>query len=113
MPQYTKKVLTVASGNDSVVTATGWVPLNQFSQPFNVSFGVNASVAQFRVQHTFDDIQDASVTPFAFTNVDVTAAQAAKDGNYAFPVAAIRLQLVSAAASGRVSANFWVRQAGL
>lgn len=119
MPAFTKRVLigNTAASKAAPATATPWIPLDQFSQPFNVSFGVTCSVGdsmeQYSVQHTFDDVQDRSVTPTAFYHSDATAIKAQTDGNYAFPVAAVRLVLSSATAATTGNATFWVRQAGL
>ncbi len=117
--EYLRKTLSIVSANDSDPTATAWFPLNQYAQPFNVSFGVSSDsqAAQWNIQHTFDDPQDASITPSVFEHADSSAAgvTAQHDGNYAFPVAAVRLALVSAATgvSGATCAMAWIRQTGL
>jgi hypothetical protein len=117
MPSFTKLTLVGNTAAPSPGTASRWIPLNQYSQPFNVSFGVDVSVGesleQWSVQHTFDDVFDSSVTPVVFTHSDATAVKADTDGNYAFPVAAIRIALTSASAGSSGNAVFWVRQAGL
>lgn len=104
--------VTTASGT-ALVTSTSWIPLNQHQTPFNVSFGVvktgNGEIT-FRVQHTFDDVLDPNVTPTAFTHADVSAATASVDGNYAYPIKAIRLSTVSASSSSALSLT--VLQAG-
>lgn len=107
MPVFSE-VTTVATA-----TATRWIPLDQFETPFNVGFGVVKSGGgnrTFSVQHTFDNIFDPNVTPSAFTHADVTAATASIDGNYAFPVAAVRLNVASG--SGSAQCRFVVRQTG-
>lgn len=112
MPVFASARFVVNSSADG--TATRWFPLNQYSQPFNVGFGVQVSgPEEWRVQHTFDDVQDSTVTPFAFTHSDASAFEARIDGNYAFPVAAIRLQMVSAAGTTSANATFQIRQSGL
>lgn len=108
MPVFSKKTVTVAASSAS---SSGWIPLDQHQVPFNVGFGVVASdTVLYKVEHTFDDVFDSAVTPTAFTHEDVSAATTNQDGNYAFAVAAVRLTLSTAAASGQ--ATLTVRQAG-
>jgi hypothetical protein len=75
--------------------------------PFNIGFGaVIATTAKFTVQHTFQDPLNAPAAGLTwFPHEFVVAASANIDGNYAFPVAGIRLQ-VSAANEGGVSVTF-------
>jgi hypothetical protein len=49
----------------------------------------------YTVEHTFDDIQDASITPVAFPNSGLTSKTANDDGNYAFPVKAVRINVTA------------------
>lgn len=108
MPVYSKKTVTVGASSAS---SSGWIPMNQFDTPFNASFGVvTTDTVAYRVEHTFDDVFDPDVTPTAFTHEDVSAATDNADGNYAFPVMAIRLTMTTAAASGQ--ATMTVMQAG-
>jgi len=66
------------------------------SQVFNVGFGcVISATATYTVQHTFDDIYNTAITPTWFNNSIATAQTTNKDGNYAFPVAAIRLSVTA------------------
>ena len=115
MPITVRKVLVTNSANEVAgATATAIVPLDLHSTPFNVAFAVaNLSTRQYRIQHTFDNVFDSSITPRWFTHSNVTAQQLDTDGNYAFPVNAIRMQLASAATSGRTSAVLYVNQAGI
>ncbi len=108
MPVFASKTITVAA---SSATVSGWIPLEQHKTPFNVGFGcvVSGSVS-YRVEHTFDDVQNDSVTPTAFIHEDVSAASSNQDGNYAFPVAAVRVAAVTAAMGGTITLT--VRQAG-
>ena len=108
MPVFSQKTITVAA---SANTASGWIPLNQHSTPFNVGFGcVISGTPVYKVEHTFDDVQDPDVTPTAFVHEDVSAANSDADGNYAFPVAAIRVRATAAPGGGSVTIT--VRQAG-
>jgi len=74
---------------------TPWIPLNQTVSP---------------VQHTMDDVQDTSVTPTATDHADLTAKTATDDGNYAFPVRAIRVEMTSFTAG---TVQFGYTQAGI
>ena len=76
-------------------TGTGtsaWIPMDYKQNPFNVGIGVVVSgTVTYTVQHTFDDIFNPNVTPTAFDHATLAAQTANKDGNYAFPVRAIRI----------------------
>ncbi len=102
----------------SAVSASPWVPFNQYAAPFNVSFGVEVGTTvetsglNYRIEHTFENVLDG-VTPSAnaiFIHEDVSANNANADGNYAFPIAAARLRVtvISAASAtgGDIKATF-------
>lgn len=98
MPVRYEAVIIASAGTSG--TATPWCPLNQYQSPFNVGFGVTVPAAHdlvYRVEHTFQNVvADASVAATqVFTHADVSAAAVSRDGNYAFPVAAVRLKLTS------------------
>jgi hypothetical protein len=84
--------------------------------PFNVGFGVEAAATTttVTVQHTFDDVFAAGYSPATgvwYDNAGVDASTVGNvDGNYAFPVTAIRIN-VTANTSGN-PVNFTVVQAG-
>lgn len=92
------------------------VPLDTYQDPFNVSIGVALSAAAsltYSVQHTFDDVQAPDFDPTTatwFTNSGLSAKTTSLDGNYAFPVTAIRLN-VTTYSSG--TATMTVIQAGM
>lgn len=112
MPVFSQVTLTGAGTAASTVTS--WIPLSQYEAPFNVGFGVvlgAAASGKFAVQHTFDNVFDPSVTPTAFDHSTVSGKGANIDGNYAFPIAAIRLRIASA--SGNDSFTLTVRQSNL
>ena len=82
------------------VTGTGVsapIALDHYISPFNVGFGaVVSSTATFSVQHTFDDIFSPTYVPASgtwFNHPNFTSATATGDGNYAFPVTAVRLNV--------------------
>jgi hypothetical protein len=71
---------------------TAWIPVDYKQSPFNVGLGVVVSgTITFDIEHTFDDIFDATVTPVAFKHSTMVSKTANTDGNYAFPVRAIRV----------------------
>lgn len=95
------------------VSASDWIPLNHYPEPFNVGFGVvlaGGGDITYSVQHTFDDVFDPNVTPTAFDHSDVSGRTASVDGNYAFAVRGVRLNVT--AASGNATAALTVIQAG-
>ncbi len=76
--------------------ASAWVPTNNKQTPFNVGLGVVVSgTLTYNVEHTFDDVQDPTITPTAFINNGLTSKTVSDDGNYSFPVAAIRLNVTA------------------
>jgi len=89
------------------------IPLDNYISPFNVGFGaVVSATATFSIQHTFDDVFSPTYVPASgtwFNHPNFTSAIATGDGNYAFPVMAVRLNVT--ASTGTVSLT--LIQAGL
>lgn len=91
------------------------IPMDQRNDPFNVGIGVALSAGAtltYTVQHTFDDVFSPSFDPATatwYSNSSLVTKNASSDGNYSFPVSAIRLN-VTAYTSG--SATMTVIQAG-
>lgn len=85
-----------SDGNSAVI------PLDSVQRTFNVGLGtiLVSGSATWSVQHTFDDITVGAPTVW-FNNSGITAVTANTDGNYAFPVQAIRLHVSTG--SGTVS----------
>lgn len=106
-----RKVVQTSTGTTTGALAP--VPMDQYISPFNVAFAVVPSVsATYTVQHTFDDVFAADYNPSTGTwfNHEVIASETGNnDGNYAFPVTAIRLNI--AASGGPVT--FTIAQAGI
>lgn len=97
----------------SVVTASSWLPQDQNISPFNLGFGVVVSGTgniTYTVQHTFNDVLAGSAAT-AFDHPFVSGQTASRDGNYAFPVAAVRLNVT--AVSGVATAEMTLIQAGV
>lgn len=77
-----------SDGNSAVI------PTNVKQTPFNIGIGtiLVSGSATWSVQHTFDDITVGAPTTW-FTNSGINAVSANTDGNYAYPVTAIRLHV--------------------
>jgi hypothetical protein len=77
------------------------VPLDHYKQPFNVGVGVVLSAGAtmtYTVEHTFSDPFDPAFVASSvtwFPNTGLSAKIASSDGNYAYPVRAVRLTITS------------------
>ena len=90
--------------SQSGVGATNWIPMDVKQAPFNVGIGcVIANSPTYNVEHTFDNVQDSTVTPTAF--ISQTGLTGNKDANYTEPVRAIRINITSVSGSGSVTAT--------
>lgn len=95
---------------------TSPVPMDHYRQPFNVGLAVvlePGSSLTYTVEHTFDDVFSPTFNPATaawFPNATLTNKTASMDGNYAFPVSAIRLNITSFTSG---SARFTLIQAGM
>lgn len=97
-------IAKTGSGSSSIA------PLDHYQSPFNVGIGVVVSgTVNYTIQHTFDNIFDSSVTPTWFNHPTLASQTANADGNYAFPVRAVKV-LVN---SGAGTATATVIQAGM
>lgn len=92
-----------------VVSLTGagssaWIPMDYKQSPFAIGLGVTVSgVVNYTVEHTFDNVFDSTITPVAFPHSTLSAQTANKDGNYAFPVRAIRITNNSGAGTSTIT----------
>ena len=109
--------ITVSAATTGSVTA-GWaqsgaskpVPMDTYLSPFNVGMAVVVSgTVNYTVQHTYDNVFDATVTPTWFNHSVLAALAVNQDGNYAFAVKAIRL----AVNSGGGTASLTLMQSGI
>jgi hypothetical protein len=74
------------------VATSSIAPLDRLISPFNIGLGaVVSGTVTYTIQHTFDDIYDSTVTPTWFPHATLVNLTANADGNYAFPVRAIRI----------------------
>lgn len=98
-----------------VITKTGAgsssvAPVDTYRNPFNIGLGVVVSgTVNYTIQHTFDDVFNSAVTPVWFSHPTLTGQTTNQDGNYAFPVRAIKI-LVN---SGAGTATATIVQAGM
>lgn len=89
--------------------SSGLAPMDTYKTPFNIGIGVVVSgTVNYTIQHTFDDVFDPAVTPVFFSHPTLASLAANADGNYAFPVRAIKV-LVN---SGSGTATATIIQAG-
>ncbi len=78
-----------------------------YVRPFNIGIGtiVNSTAVTFSVEHSFDYTGSSvfiSTAATWFPNTGITAKSTNTDGNYAYPVTAIRLNTTSASSTGTV-----------
>lgn len=105
--QYAVGVAGVSAGQQ-------WIPLDIHQNPFSVDFFINrisgGGDSTCRVEHTHMNVLADSSVPTAavFRHVDASAVAVSADGNYAFPVRAIRLFLTQG--SGSTTYDFAVIQ---
>lgn len=98
-----RQTITVGSATSSAA-----IPVDNRAATFAIGIGcvVNGGgTLTYKVQHTFDDVFNSAVTPTWFDHSVIAAQTANKDGNYAFPIQAVRLT-VTAYTSGSVTATF-------
>lgn len=92
------------------IGSSATIPMNLDSTPFNVGFGVVVTdgTPTYTVQHTFDNPWETA-SPTWFNHPTVVNETADADGNYAFPVAAIKVAITS----GTGSVQLTIIQAGI
>lgn len=95
------------------VGTTDWIPMDIHRDPFNAGFGVVVDgTATYSVEHTFwpNIFTDATVpADEVFPHETITAQTDNADGNYAFPVTAVRLNVTA----GDGTAELTIIQAGI
>lgn len=102
-------VVTAVSG--SIVTSQP-VVMDRFAVPTNISLGcIVSGTATYSVQHTFHNVGALGLSGAVwFTHPDLSSDTTNADGNYAYPVQAIRLVVLAGDSPSRVS--LIVTQAG-
>jgi len=107
-----RPVVVSTSDASGAVKRSNPVPVDHYKTPFNIGIGcvVNGTV-NYDIEHSFDDPFAAGYTAAGatwFNHATLVAQTASADGNYAFPVRAVRL--VQNSGSGSVVAT--IIQAG-
>lgn len=112
---YASVTSITPAGSDADTLEVGWdtevisapVMLDHFRNPFAVSVmgDITSAAGSFSIQHTFDDLQNPTKArdelPYAegygqwLNHASIAAKTADTDGNYAFPVEAVRLVVTS------------------
>lgn len=90
----------------SAAGTTAWLPVDHRAQNFQIGLGAVVSggaTLTYDVEHTFNNVL-AGEPATAFKHASLVGQTANANGNYAFPVAAIRLN-VTAYTSGSVTLN--------
>lgn len=84
--------------------------LDHYQNPFHVGIGVVVTgTVTYTIQHTFDDVLTSGVTPTWFNHPTLLSQTVSADGNYAFPVRAVRVNV----SAGTGTATATVIQAGM
>lgn len=89
----------------SGVGTTPALPMDFRSQNFNIGFGCEVTgTVTYSVQHTFDDVYSIPAGSLVWFNHEfVNGVTTNMDGNYAFPIRAMRLNVT--AGTGSVTIN--------
>lgn len=93
--------------------ATSPAPMDTNVSPFSVGMGIVVSgTVTYSVQHTFDNVQSSTYSAASgnwYNHPTLNSLTANADGNYAFPVTAIRLNVTS----GSGTATLTIVQSGI
>jgi hypothetical protein len=85
------QVVSVGSATTSTV-----LPVDSRVNPFSIGIAVIVSAGgnlTYTVQHTSDDVFDLSTPPVWLNHSTLVAQTASANGNYAFPIKAVRLNV--------------------
>ena len=87
----------------SNIGTTAWIPLDYKQSPFNVGFGVVVTgTVTYDIEHTFEDVFSVT-SPTAFKHATLVSQTANKDGNYAFPIRAVRVNVTAGTGSATLT----------
>lgn len=94
-----QQIISVTGNTSGAAKASSVLPMNLGTNPFNVGFGAVVSgtttTVTYYIQHTFDNPQTVASPTWFFHPSTPSGTPATTtallDGNYAFPVAAIRI----------------------
>jgi hypothetical protein len=79
-------------------TTSSVIPMDYAQNPFSAGLAVVVSAGgtlTYTVQHTFDNVFDSTVTPTWFDHEILVGQTTSQDGNYAFNIRAIRLNVTA------------------
>ena len=82
----------------SSATQSAAIPVNQYAGDFKISLGCVISVGAdltYKIQHTFDNIYNSSITPTWFDHCSLVGLITSKDGSYRAPITAVRLNVTN------------------
>ena len=89
------------------VGATDWFLTDIHRNPFNIGFGVEVTgTVTYTVEHTFfKDLYTETPVPAGsiFPHATIANQTASQDGNYAFPVMAVRVNVTAGTGSIKVT----------
>lgn len=103
-----RSIVLTRSGSSGT---SGLGVLDTYRSPFNVGIGVKVTgTATYTIEHTFDNVltSDPSTATW-YSHVSLVGLSGNADGNYAFPVTAVRVNMTSG--TGTVTAT--IIQAGM
>lgn len=91
--------------NSASYTTTGAKPaviLDEQQSPFNASVAaIVVGSGTYGVEYTFDDVNNAAITPVWFPDVNLPAGQVASAvSNYMFPIRAVRINITVIGGAG-------------
>lgn len=99
------KVISVTGLSSSLSAWDVFVP-DYFVTPFNLGLGITSSGNTYNVEHTFDNLAPpstlASTSATWFLHSTLAAQTANANGNYAFPVRGIRLNVTAGSSQATV-----------
>lgn len=88
-------------------TSSAAIPVDYRAQVFNIGIGCvisGGATLTYKIQYTYDDIFDSTVTPTWFDHAVITGQTGNKDSTITSPVSAVRLT-VTAYTGGNVTAT--------
>lgn len=96
------------TGVSTTAGFTPFYPADYYVRPFAIGIGcvVNSTAVVYSVQHTFDYTGSStfiSSNATWFTNTTISSVSSNQDGNYAFPISAVRLNVTAGSSSGTVT----------
>ena len=107
MPSMPWRFTVTGVSSDVGYPSSGVLVPDYYVRPFNIGLGtiVNSSAVVFTVEHTFDDTRSTFVSSALtwFPNTGITSKSTNTDGNYAYPVTGIRLNVASGSSTGTVT----------